>query len=248
MDAQPNLQVAEPLILQILKLGDYDYPDLLARMWDRNPELSVTTKMLQAAQSYSQLELLLDHLKEGIAVNIEEAFASIKKWYPETFLITQLLLQRKPDLRLTKKQASKVVIAEPHINTLKMLLDHDPSMVVTPQMFLAIFYENLDLDLDESGNIQLCELLERHKKKLVFTEEVRRVINETSQSKSPATKEAFSNLRERDATQEEEEAGESSDEEEKEDPELEALRKKQEMAEQEYDLSEYSSSADEVSC
>lgn len=169
---------------------------------DRNPGLTVTPTMLKAATTAQQFESLLKHFgpARGALQDIAHHIADDDGLRtPDIAEMFRLLLRYDPEIKLTPG-----MIAETLCNDAKPLNEyfaHDPDLLVTEELFLTAFSACCG---SQRSLQELADILFKHGKKLVFTEEINEAIEKALRRHTELDiKRRFMSLRERDETPEE---------------------------------------------
>ncbi|MCJ1463344.1 hypothetical protein MMC07_001951 [Pseudocyphellaria aurata] len=157
LDIDPETPVTEEVVFRALEIGndsDRTYR-VLETLFNRSPDIAVTKEMMLAARRAADLEILLKHLE------------------PRTGISTDGLA---PTSKIEPGEALQTVGDHNAIDELKRLLEHDPSMPVTEEMILRIFGQFSTSS--ESDWENLADFMYKYGTRLVFTEKVRKVIDE----------------------------------------------------------------------
>ncbi|KAF5690733.1 ankyrin protein 1 [Fusarium denticulatum] len=160
--------------------------------------------MLKAARLVPHLEILLERLGPA-----QGKLQDVAMWICEQGTdysgkqenLLALVLQADPKVDLSTCPLEKMMLGgRPWM--LDIVLTHTPSLPITEKLFLSIFREYPEaLEVTRKG---FAEVLVRHKKKFVFTEKIREVIDRAYQKHSDIDrKDTWYSLRERDETREE---------------------------------------------
>ena len=164
----------------------YEGDDVLKILFDRNPNIIVTQKMVQTARSAADMEILLKRLKPGTPIPTDVVAAVSKINSGWAYLTMRPLLKFDPSIRLDPDMALQMIGYSHTIDALEMVLEHDPSMLVSEAMFLRTF-GGLSSST-ESDRKKLVDLMHKYRKRLVFTDKVRKVIDHAYQNTSEAAK------------------------------------------------------------
>lgn len=192
LDIDPETTVTEEVIFRALEIGidlnrkriwsEGKMNDVLETLFDRNPDIAVTQDMFQAVRYASDLEILLKRLEPGTHI-ITNAVATLPKIRPgEVDLTLLLLLKFDPSIRLVPKMTLQTLGRPNATEALEMLLEHDPSMHVTEELFVRIC-KQFPPPSTESDRENLADLMRRCGTRLVFTDKVREVIDHAYQRK-----------------------------------------------------------------
>lgn len=184
----------EELVLRVLALSEYGgvQANVLMNLFERNPRLCVTEDMLQAVDSTKILGILLSHLKPEAPISeptLDKLFSSCPWQGQETL---RLLLKHDSNIQLGDKIILKVLQNSPSpVNTLELLFENRPSMVVTTEMFLLMWRKS-----HEHGQSKISALMKKHGKRIEFIDEVIAAIDEASSlTNEPLKKERLYELR-----------------------------------------------------
>lgn len=203
LNIDPETPVTEDVIFRALEIGNdrsnvfrwEGGNDVLDFLFDRSSDITVTQKMLQAVRCAADMEILLKRLESGTRISTDVVAAVSKIELGEAYLTMRPLLKFDPSIRLDPEMALQTIGYLNAIDALEMLLEHDPSMPVTEEMFLRIFGK--PPSSRESDREKLADLMQKYEKRLVFTDKVREVIDDAYQNTSEvAKKQRFYNLRE----------------------------------------------------
>lgn len=195
LDIDPETPVTKEVIFRALEFGNdskllyrwlKEGNDVLETLFDRSPDIAVTQEMLQAVRCAADMETLLKHLEPGTRISTDVVAAVSKIELGEAYLTMRPLLKFDPSIRLDPKMALQMISYPNFIGALEMLLEHDPSMPVTEEMFLQIFGQFPTSR--ESDREKLADLMHKYGTRLVFTDKVQEVIDLAYQSKSEAAK------------------------------------------------------------
>jgi hypothetical protein len=221
LDIDPETPVTEEVVFRALEIGNdsdrryrrhkQEGKDVLETLFERSPDIAVTEEMVQAVRCTPDMEILLKHLEPGTRISIDVVATVSKIELEGAYLTMRPLLKFDPSIRLDPKMALQTIHGIGDIKALEMLLEHDPSMPVTEEMFLQIFGQSLTWK--EAIREKLADLMHKYGKHLVYTAKVREAVDHTYQSTSEAAKKKrFYSLR---VTDEDgiEPLGESRDEE-----------------------------------
>ncbi|KAF4899121.1 Ankyrin-1 [Colletotrichum fructicola] len=191
MELLLNFDRAAPATQEILlrDLELYDFKgdaklSVLAELFKRNPELCVTQNMLQAADYAALLEILLSHFRPaaGISEDTLDKIITSTDWQGQEIL--RLLLKHDPSILVSDKIVlQSLKHSSSPVDALELLLDHQPSIVVTPEIFLLVWKKSR-----EDSRLKVPKLLEKHGKRVIFTDEVRAAIDQAYQLTSEASK------------------------------------------------------------
>ena len=172
----------------------------LEALFDRSPDIAVTQEMLQVVRCAEDMEILLKRLRPdtSISTDVVTAISKIELGeenlfnlpvLEEAYLTMRPLLKFDPSIRLDHKMALHMVRPYNGIDALEMLLEHDPSMPVTEEMFLRIFgLGHLRIFGRGHHGDKFADLLHKFGKRLVFTDEMREVIDQAYCDQSEAAK------------------------------------------------------------
>ncbi|KAH6884574.1 ankyrin repeat-containing domain protein [Thelonectria olida] len=211
LEADQDVPITESVVMKALRLGGAYRADevlvkdkaknrttntLLEMMWERNPNLIITEDMLTQAKSATDLEFLLEHIKDGsITISENAVTAVIESDRDRQRPMTKLLLQHYPNLRFSPSQVLRMAGYPSYVGGLDMLLSHDPDLRIDEDVFLR-FFGRLTSD---TNRIELVKVLKRHGKKLVFTKKMRDAVEITYQCQDEKWKrEMMYSVRERD--------------------------------------------------
>ena len=202
LDFDPETLVTEEVIFRALEIENdlsrnfrllkKERNDVLENLFDRNPDIAVTQDMLQAVRCVAHMEILLKRLKPGtrISTDVVAAVSKIElrednrrslMMLGEGCLTMRLLLKFDPGITIDAKMAFQMIEYFTAIDTLEMLLEHDPSMPMTEEIFLRLFGQKFYRE-------KLADLMQKYGTRLVFTDKVREAIDQAYQNKNEATK------------------------------------------------------------
>ena len=169
--------------------------EVLDILLDHNPDIVVSDEMLQAARCAADMEVLLNHLNPGARLSTDVVAAVSKsKQQEEAYRMMRLLLEYDPSIKLDPNIVLQMMILPDAVDTLDMLLERDPSMPVTEEIFLRVFGPSSSRDT--WTRTRLADLMDKYGKRLVFTDRLREVIDRAYQSKdSVGRKKRFYSLR-----------------------------------------------------
>ena len=191
LNIDPETFVTEEIIFRALKITAVSYywyswlkedeKIVLKKLFDRSSDIAVTQKILQAERFAADMRILLKHLKPDTRIFIEVIAAIFKIKKSNAYLTMGSLFKFDFSIRLDLKMALQTIQSTHVIDALKMLLKHDPSMPMIEKMFLHFFEIKFHRE-------KLADLMHKYKIHLVFTDKMRKVIDQVYQSKRDAAK------------------------------------------------------------
>ena len=209
LDASPDVRSTEELVFKILESrlrGDGDKELVLKKVWERNSDLRVTEDMLRAAKDAPYLKFLFEHAQQDVSVidMMDDLLQkTLGKHDRNAHQMRELLLRHSPSHKVTPAMKLKIISDYPEIESLAILLDHEPDTVITTKMLAPIF-DHVP-SFGKNSKVKLLEFLKGRQKKLIFTKSMRDMIDTAFQDQSQAAmKGAYYKLRERDASEQEE--------------------------------------------
>ncbi|KAF9871950.1 hypothetical protein CkaCkLH20_10582 [Colletotrichum karsti] len=178
LDFDRELCIAEAVVLQALKLG-HRHPTrwgndhgTLESLFQRDSRLRVTQTMLREARCETDMEILLEHLDSKMKISDEVVDSISRLDTNEKLPILRLLTQFDAGIRFSPRVVLRCIEKSfQALDTLAMLLKHDPSIFITPSIFLRVF-ETKCFDMDAHRS-KLVELLHTHGKRVFFTNEIK---------------------------------------------------------------------------
>ena len=193
LDIDPETPVTEEVIFRALEIGNdsiLEYRrqgnDVLETLFGRSPDTAVIQEMLQAVRCAADMEILLKHLKSDTRIFSDVIAAVSRIELEKAYLTMRPLLKFDLSIRLDPKMALQTISYCNAIDALEMLLKHDPSMLITEKMFLRAFGQSSTSR--KSDREKLANLMHKYKKRLVFTDKLRKIIDHAYQNKSEAAK------------------------------------------------------------
>ncbi|KAH7150207.1 ankyrin repeat-containing domain protein [Dactylonectria estremocensis] len=217
LEHDQNINITEGVIIRVLQSsGSYDSRSssgtelaFIKTLWERNPSLVVTQRMIKAAKSKSKLEFLLQRL--DLAQGTLEYMATFicEKdflYYDDQAGMLACIIRSDPEIKLTLRMVEKVMIVG-GATPLDTFLTHDPNLEITENLFISIF--GTFPTAREAQRMEFADILHRHGKRIVFTQKMRDAVDKAYQKQTDKdSRERFYRLRERDETPEEAEARE----------------------------------------
>lgn len=140
---------------------------------DRNSDLQVTQEMLKFASDPEDMKCLLARFSPQNRIPESVVLAAINKRSHGTELL-RLLLNHDKAFKVSPKVIQQALLKSWVVNIFEVLLEHDPDIEITAEIFLRMFGTEFD---SEQRKEKLIELMNKHGKKVVFTEEITSAID-----------------------------------------------------------------------
>ncbi|KAL8820287.1 MAG: hypothetical protein Q9191_007547 [Dirinaria sp. TL-2023a] len=187
LDIAPKTTVTEEVIFRAVEIGHASAgTEVLETLLERRSDVIVSQEMLQAARCGADMKILLNHLSPDTCIS-SDVIASMENWGPSQSLAAnetmRSLLQFDPSIRLDHDTILKMIRPPFEVDTLEIFLEHDPSMLVSEEIFLRAFEERW-----KPHREKLVGFMHKYGNRLVLTETVRRVIDEAYQDKKMKTR------------------------------------------------------------
>ncbi|KAI0202878.1 ankyrin repeat-containing domain protein [Astrocystis sublimbata] len=190
LDAEPAILPTQTMVTNIIKQSDErSTEDALPELWRRNPNLIVTEPMLMDMDKFKTetLDFLLSHKPPGLYVSTTMLRAALASDHFKRKGFLQLLLPYRPIGKIKGQMKVDIMEAdcgwptEPKL--LDLLLECDTDLVITEEMFLASLPVT-DFNTTKCEDVALiAEVLQRHKKTLKMTGNMRQRIKDICESK-----------------------------------------------------------------
>ncbi|ROW04889.1 hypothetical protein VMCG_04769 [Cytospora schulzeri] len=192
LDRDSEVPVTHAVVLHALKLdpqlrSNDSEQAVLEVLFERDPYIPVTHDMLEAVRCAADMEILLKRLEPGTPISNDVVLAVVSALpRSETFRMMRLLLDFDTNIELSLEVSHMVIKIPDALDALEMLLDHNPSMPVTPKIFLRVFEKFPHAR--ESTRESLADLMIKYGKRVVFTDKVRTAIDESYANHSDVEK------------------------------------------------------------
>lgn len=211
LDICDIVDITEGVVLKALGHADWhDRPEsnvlILDTIWRRKPTMPITRSMLIAAKSPEILEFLLKRLAPANGILRDVALSLIEEKYgcPAELFCLLVSYDKDKEINLDEGMISKVRKPS-NWKSLDVFLTHAPNLVITEELFLRMF--NAWAVETDNPRIKLLEILLKHDKKFIFTQNIRDAIDSAfCRPEDMKNKQLFYSLRERDETVAEAEA------------------------------------------
>ncbi|KAK0656970.1 ankyrin repeat-containing domain protein [Cercophora newfieldiana] len=147
LDHDENFSITEAVVLAVLRTPSPSPPmraskDVLGLLWERNPELRVTTAMISAAsKSPSDLQFILER---NVSAPVRyESLCTAASWHPDVaHKLIRMLLAHDKTLKPREETVSLVLARHPSdkmMLALGALLESNPALQIPGATSLAVF-------------------------------------------------------------------------------------------------------------
>jgi ankyrin repeat protein len=198
----PSLHLTESQVCKALsveygrltKWSNGEKTPLLDLAFGRNPDLSVTEKILESVRNPCDLKVLLAHLDPGKPVVTERVLRALhpprehnehsgyawdhenRREYSDELL--QILLDFEPSARISSEIAQQF-FEDRKMDTVERLLNHDNSIIILPENVSSIIGS---ISLQE--HYRFIEVLEKHPGQYLMSDEVKTIVESRFQQQS----------------------------------------------------------------
>lgn len=168
---EPSLLPTEAIITQVSQAGQYETYTAVAlfeTMLVRDPELQFAPTLFEGAKmEYEVAEYLLSY--------IEDFRLTFEMLESASWEVAELLLQYDFDFRVTEHMTVRLLAKDHWLGWLDIILDREPEMPVGEALFLKALEAS---GMYHGGLDEFLDGLERHGKRLVYTDAMREAVEE----------------------------------------------------------------------